>query len=112
MARLTCCATEEPLLTVVTATLATIPRAVAELLASPSATIKLLAVAPVVSVSTMPLRAELIDGRDAGRLSVDRLDDFASVSAADRSTFDVHAVAVGDVDDRRACRAPARRGGC
>ena len=51
---------ERPLLIFVAFVLAAIPSAVAELFASPSATMKLLAVAPVVSVSRMPLRAELM----------------------------------------------------
>ena len=77
VARLTVSRASDPLSTLVAALLTAIPNALAEFVPSPLATIKLLAVPPVVSVSTMPLRDELIGSRDASGLRVDRLHDVA-----------------------------------
>ena len=77
VARLTVCRASDPLSTLVTALLIAMPSAVAEFVPSPFATIKLLAEPPVVSVSTMPFRDELIAARDARRLRIDRLHDVA-----------------------------------
>ena len=73
---------------------------------------RLLAVAPVVSVSTMPLRAELIAAVTPVAWSLMAATISPSVSAADKIDVRRDVVAVGDVDRRRACRAPGRRGGC
>ena len=78
--------------------LATIPSAVAELLASPLATMRLLAVAPVVSVSTMPLRAELTAAVTPAACELIAAMISPSVSAADQIDDRRHIVAIGDVD--------------